>query len=109
MIAFCCGVFAVSRLAVLPAISAWWLLLPALVCFAALLRAGWRLALIGSAGLGLCWALLVALQQMQEVLPGYLEGRDFWVRGEVSGLPQRNDRALQFVFELERSCFALLL
>src|SRR5690606_21892554 len=43
------------------------------------------------------------------ILPDYLEGRDFWVLGEVRGLPQRNGRALQFQFEVERSCFALLL
>lgn len=109
MIAFCSGVFAVSRFGSLPSVSPWWWLLPALLCVVGMLRGRAALVLVCSAGLGLCWGLALAGQQMAKVLPDYLEGRDFWVRGEVSGLPQRSGRALQFVFEVERSCFALLL
>ena len=108
MIAFCGGIFAVSRLGSLPEFSPWWLLLPALLCGLALRRRS-ALGLAGAAGLGACWSMALAMLQLSSILPDYLEGRDFWVLGEVRGLPQRNGRALQFQFEVERSCFALLL
>ena len=108
MIAFCCGILAVSRLGSLPTVSPWWLLLPALLCGLALPRRK-VLGIAGGAGLGVCWSLVLAMQQMGHILPEYLEGRDFWVLGEVSGLPQRSGRAVQLIFEVERSCFALLL
>lgn len=108
MIAFSCGIFAVSRLGSLPAFSPWWLLLPALLC-GLIVRRRRALSRAGAAGLGVCWGLALAMQQVASILPEYLEGRDFWVMGEVSGLPQRNGRTLQFQFEVERSCFALLL
>src|SRR5690606_8020442 len=108
MTAFCGGIFAVSRLGSLPEFSPWWLLLPALLCGLALRRRS-ALGLAGAAGLGVCWSMALAMQQLGSILPDYLEGRDFWVLGEVRGLPQRNGRALQFQFEVERSCFALLL
>ncbi len=67
--------------------------LPALVC-----------ALLG----GLLWGLISSQQRLQSLLPEALEGRDFWVTGVVTGLPQRSERSQQIQFRVEQSCFDLL-
>lgn len=57
---------------------------------------------------GLLWSLCFAQWRLDSLLPPSLEGRDFWVAGLVTGLPQAGSRAQQIHFHVERSCFDLL-
>jgi len=108
MIAASLGIALVALLPVLPAIPLW-LSAPALPL---LLWRGWcgrGLPALGAALLcGLLWGLISSQLRLQELLPEALEGRDFWVTGLVTGLPQRNERAQQIQFRVEHSCFDLL-
>ncbi len=108
MIAASLGIALVALLPVLPAIAPW-LSVPALLF---LLLGCWRgrgLPALGCALLGgLLWGLIVGQLRVQALLPEALEGRDFWVTGVVTGLPQRSERAQQIQFRVEHSCFDLL-
>lgn len=108
MIAFCCGVAAVSRFSDLPAIHAVWLALLAVPLCITLWRGPAALALVAALLLGLGWAVGIGNARVAAILPGELEGEDFWVIGEVRGLPQSSQRSQQFTFQVERSCFTLL-
>ncbi len=108
MIAASLGIALVAVLPSLPDIPLW-LSAPALVL---LLMGTWRgrgPTALGCAFLGgLLWALWSGQQRLQTLLPEVLEARDFWVTGVVGGLPQRSERAQQFLFRVEHSCFDLL-
>lgn len=108
MIAFCCGVAAVSRFSDLPAIDAIWLALLAVPLCITTWRGPAPLALATALLLGLGWAVGIGNARVAAILPGELEGEDFWVIGEVRGLPQRSERSQQFTFQVEQSCFTLL-
>lgn len=108
MIAFCCGVAAVSRFPDLPAIDAIWLVLLAVPLCVTVWRSPAPLAIAAVLLLGLGWAVGVGNARVAALLPGDLEGEDFWVIGEVRGLPQTSVRSQQFTFQVERSCFTLL-
>ncbi len=108
MIAFCCGVAAVSRFPDLPAIHAIWLVLMAVPLCVTLWRGPTPIATVAALLLGLGWAVGIGNVRVAELLPGELEGEDFWVIGEVRGLPQTSARSQQFTFRVEQSCFTLL-
>ncbi len=108
MIAFSLAVVIVCQFPTLPEI-------PALVLVAALPVLGlfcWHrcayFALPAAFALGLCWAVFDAQSRVQQVLPQVLEEYDFWVTGQVRGLPARNGRAQQMDFWVLQSCFDLL-
>lgn len=108
MIAFCCGIAAVSRFSDLPTIHALWLVLLAVPLGVTLWRAPAPVASAAALLLGLGWAIGFGNARVAALLPGDLEGEDFWVMGEVRGLPQSDARSQQFVFQVEKSCFTLL-
>ena len=108
MIAFCCGIAAVSRFSDLPTIHAIWLVLLAVPSGVTLWRAPAPFALAAALLLGLGWAIGIGNARVAALLPGDLEGVDFWVMGEVRGLPQNDARSQQFTFQVEKSCFTLL-
>jgi len=103
--------FGMAMVAVLPYLPPVWTLLPLallLIMSLALWRVKWFGGLLAAFVLGLLWSLCFAHWRLDTVLPSYLEGRDFWVTGLVSGLPQYNARAQQVRFHVEYSCFDLL-
>lgn len=108
MIAFCCGIAAVSRFPDLPAIHAIWLVLLAVPLCVTWWRGPAPMAIAAALLLGLGWAVGVGNAHVAALLPGDLEGEDFWVIGEVRGLPQTSARSQQFTFQVEKSCFTLL-
>ncbi len=108
MIAFCCGIAAVSRFPDLPTIHGLWLVLLALPLGVTLWRGPAPFALAAALLLGLGWAIGIGNARVAALLPGDLEGEDFWVMGEVRGLPQSEARSQQFIFQVEQSCFTLL-
>ncbi|MDO8273869.1 MAG: DNA internalization-related competence protein ComEC/Rec2 [Gammaproteobacteria bacterium] len=108
MIAFCCGVAAVSRFPDLPAIHAPWLIVLAVPLCVTWWRGPAPMAIAAALLLGLGWAVGVGNAHVAALLPGDLEGEDFWVIGEVRGLPQTSARSQQFTFQVEQSCFTLL-
>ncbi len=108
MIAFSLAIVLVCQAPTLPEI-------PVLILTALMLCAGvvcWHrslwLALPAALLLGLCWAVLDAQNRLHAVLPQVLEDYDFWVSGEVRGLPTRSGRAQQLDFWVQQSCFDLL-
>lgn len=108
MIAFCLAIVAVCQFPRVPD-------LPNGALFGVLLCAGFlccqksqRIALPAALMLGMSWGVLDAQTRIAEVLPQALEGADFWVTGEVRGLPQRHARAQQFNFWVRESCFELI-
>lgn len=108
MIAFCCGIAAVSRFSDLPAIHLFWLVALAAPLCVTVYRAPVSVAIIGTFLLGLGWAIAAGNARLAALLPADLEGEDFWVIGEVRGLPQSSERSQQFTLFVERSCFTLL-
>jgi competence protein ComEC len=108
MIAASLGIALVAMLPVLPAIPLW-VSAPAL---SLLLWRCWRGYLVSALGCaflcGLLWGLIMGQLRLQTLLPEALEGRDFWVTGMVTGLPQHTERGQQFQFRVEHSCFDLL-
>lgn len=108
MIAFCLAIVAVCQFPRVPD-------LPNGALLGVLLCAGFlccqrvqRIALPAALMLGLSWGVLDAQTRIAEVLPQALEGADFWVTGEVRGLPERHARAQQFNFWVRESCFELI-
>lgn len=108
MIAFCLGIALVSRFPTLPAIDALWLVGCAMVLVHGLCARHPLVGLSAAMLIGMVWAIAFGNARLATMLPGYLEGEDFWVTGRVTGLPQTSERAQQFTFVVERSCFSLL-
>lgn len=108
MIAACFGMALVTLFPALPPLSP--LLLPALVpvLCVGVWRARQANALLLAFLLGLVWSMWFAQNRLEALLPPYLEARDFWVTGLVTGLPEQGDRAQQVRFTVESSCFDLL-
>ncbi|MDO9243793.1 MAG: DNA internalization-related competence protein ComEC/Rec2 [Rhodocyclaceae bacterium] len=104
VLAFALGVFVLQQVAVLPAPA---FLVVAAVGGALLLLVAWRrwrfLSVVGAALLGLAWAGGFAHWRLADALPGAWEGRDVEVTGVVTRLPQRFERGLRFVFEVEEA------
>ncbi|MDP3032757.1 MAG: DNA internalization-related competence protein ComEC/Rec2 [Rhodocyclaceae bacterium] len=104
VLAFALGVFVLQQHAVLPAptflgVAA---LVGALLWLAAWQR--WRfLSVVGAALLGLAWAGGFAHWRLADALPDAWEGRDVAVTGIVSQMPQRFERGVRFVFEIEQA------
>ena len=96
-LAFLCGILLIQQLPALP--SLWWglLLLPA-SAFAAyrprLLPLVFFLA-------GALWLILRAGLLLNDALAPALEGEDIDVRGWVADIPQRTERGVRFVFDVE--------
>lgn len=108
MLAFCFGVIVCGALPVLPDFSpvfTWALVLPCLV-FSRCRNP--YLGVLAALCCGLCWGVGGGQWRLQALLPAELEGQDFWLQGRVSGLPEGQERAQQFLFRVSRSCFALL-
>jgi competence protein ComEC len=62
-----------------------------------------RLALLSAALLaGYLWAVFVAQQRLDDLLPTVLEGADVVLVGQVAGLPERAARQSRFLFVPER-------
>ncbi|MCB1649396.1 MAG: DNA internalization-related competence protein ComEC/Rec2 [Pseudomonadales bacterium] len=108
MLAFCLGVIVCGAVPVLPDFSPLFAWMLALLCLALSRCSDLRLAVLAALCCGLSWGVGGAQWRLQALLPAELEGQDFWVQGRVSGLPERQERAQQFLFRVSRSCFALL-
>jgi len=108
MIAACFGMAMTATLPALPSVSVLLLLVLLLVIAVTLWRKKRLGGLLIAFLLGLLWSLCFAQWRLSSALPAYLEGRDFWVTGRVTGLPQDNARAQQVHFHVEHSCFDLL-
>ncbi|MES3008068.1 MAG: DNA internalization-related competence protein ComEC/Rec2 [Pseudomonadota bacterium] len=108
MIAFCSGTAVVSHLSDLPALHFIWLIALAVPLCVTVWRAPAPVAVAAALLLGIGWAIGVGSARLAALLPAELEGEDFWVTGEVRGLPQSNGRSQQFTFQVESSCFTLL-
>ena len=99
ILSFACGVLCVQLLPALPGTA--WLGL-------AVLAAGFfsqRIVVRCGAGfaVGLCWALFMAQQRLDDRLAPELEGKDIELVGIVSGLPYATERGLRFELEPEFS------
>lgn len=116
MLAFCLGIWLFSRVPMLPCWQSGHVVivlvlvgaaLLALVCWQA--RTRYRLAavLCINLALGLLWAWFLAARHVEQWLPRELEGVDFWVSGEIVGLPSPRDRFQQFELKIESVCFRL--
>ena len=104
VLAFALGVFVLQQVAVLPAPT----FLVATAAVGTLLwLAAWRrwrfLSVAGAALLGLAWAGGFAHWRLADALPAAWEGRDVEVTGVVTRLPQRFERGVRFVFEVEQA------
>lgn len=108
MIAFCLGIALVARFPSLPAIDVVWLAVVAMFLVHGLSARNLLIALSAAFLIGLLWAVAFGNARLAAMLPGYLEGEDFWVTGTITGLPQISGRAQQFTFDVEHSCFSLL-
>lgn len=108
MIAFCLGIALVSRFQTLPAIDVVWLTAAAMLLVHGLAARNLLIASSAAFLIGLLWSIAFGNARMAAMLPGYLEGEDFWVTGTIAGLPQTSGRAQQFTFQVEQSCFSLL-
>ncbi|MGB4249077.1 MAG: ComEC/Rec2 family competence protein, partial [Pseudohongiellaceae bacterium] len=108
MIAFCLGIALVSRFPSLPAVDVLWLAVGVMVLVHGLCARSLLIALPAAALIGMLWAIAFGNARLATMLPGYLEGEDFWVTGSITGLPQTSGRAQQVTFMVERSCFSLL-
>jgi competence protein ComEC len=109
MIACSLGMAAVAGFSRLPEVPYWVLLLLLPSMLLAVVKSRLLYGTGAAICLGLCWGLFWSQQRMEAILPGYLEGVDFWVKGTVTGLPQTVARGQQFAFEVEQSCFDLML
>lgn len=120
MLAFCLGVWLFSRVPVLPpwpvaSIAGLLLLtggtLAALLWWRAAsrrhLRAKLCLALSLTLALGILWSWLLAARQLEQQLPRELEGVDFWVTGDIAGLPSPRGAFQQFDLDINSTCFRL--
>lgn len=90
-----------------------WLLLLLVVAWPALLSTSsnsrWRFPfmLCLALSLGLVWTWLLAARQLEQLLPRELEGVDFWVTGQVVGLPSPRGQFQQFELMIDTACFRL--
>ena len=104
VLAFALGVFVLQQHAVLPAPT---FLVATAVIGAMLWLAAWQrwrfLSVVGAALLGLAWAGGFAHWRLADTLPTAWEGRDVEVTGVVTRLPQRFERGVRFVFEVEQA------
>lgn len=108
MLAFCLAVIGACRLPLLPALPLYSLVALGGLCLWLGARRHWGLGVMGALGLGLCWGIGAGLYRLDALLPEALEEVDFWVTGTLSGLPQRNGRAQQAAFRVERGCLELV-
>lgn len=108
VLAFAVGVAWLQRSAVLPAPT---FLAAAALGGLVLWAAGfWRVRWAGIPGaflLGFVWAGSLAHYRMADVLPVAGEGRDVEVMGVVAGLPQRFERGVRFLFEVDAAAGAV--
>lgn len=116
MLAFCLGIWLLSRVPMLPPWP-----VSNIVCLLLLLAAALPALLGTSAGrrwrvpvmlglaflLGLVWSWLLAARQLEQQLPRALEGVDFWVTGQIAGLPSPRDQFQQFELIIDTACFRL--
>jgi competence protein ComEC len=104
VLAFAFGVFVLQQHAVLPAPT---LLIAVAFVGVVLWLAAWRrwyiLSVVGAALLGLSWAGGFAHWRLADALPDAWEGRDVEVTGVVTRMPQRFERGVRFVFEIEQT------
>ena len=107
MLAFCSGVISVCQLPFLPSVPLVFLIALGGACCWIGVRRHWAFGVLGALGFGLCWGVGFGLYRLNSLLPEPLEEVDFWVTGTVTGLPQRNGRAQQASFEVEKSCLEL--
>jgi competence protein ComEC len=106
---FVLGVICLQQQAVLPSFF-WTYLLPPAAASYFLLGEGGRAARLfkGVYGAGLCigagflWAALIGHVRLADRLPAEWEGRDIEVIGVVASLPQHNERAVRFEFDVEQ-------
>ena len=108
MIAASAGLAMVSWLPALPPLPSWLVLGVLALLLPFLWRARGLTGLLLACACGLLWSIAFAQWRLAAVLPPYLEGRDFWVTGLVTGLPQTGERSQQISFFVESSCFDLL-
>jgi len=104
VLSFAFGLWMLQQLAVLPAPT----FLAGLGCGGAvLLVGGWRrfryLAVIGAGLLGFAWAGGFAHLRLADALPSAWERQDVEVTGVVAELPQRFERGVRFVFDVEHA------
>ncbi|MEX0617675.1 MAG: DNA internalization-related competence protein ComEC/Rec2 [Pseudohongiellaceae bacterium] len=109
IIAFCAGLGAVSRLSVLPG---WYAPVPVIGILGAILAVSARYSCFTKTGFrrtvvlliafltGATWHLQWAHRHLAGILPAELEGVDFQVEGEVTGLPEARDILQQFDFRI---------
>jgi competence protein ComEC len=102
-LAFALGVWAVQRLAVLPAPTFVAMLAALGAALLALGRCRRRLALAGALLCGCAWAAGFAHWRLADELPAAWEGRDVEVTGVVAGLPQAFERGVRFTFAVEQA------
>jgi competence protein ComEC len=104
VLAFALGIWSLQQAAVLPAPT---FLLVAALAGVGLWLIGWKrwrwLSIIGALLLGYAWAGGFAHWRLADVLPTEWEGRDVEVTGIVAELPQRFERGMRFVFEVEEA------
>lgn len=85
------AVLGISSVCVFPLLPPWWILLSAIpigiLCILCR-RSAWSLLLLSL--LGMLWAIQYGHGILPAQLPRDLEGRDIWMQGVVSGLPDRS-------------------
>lgn len=97
-LAFLCGVLLLQGFSELPDVH-WLWLAPALVgVWPWAGRGRWLLAALA----GLLWAMWQAHLALAHELPPALEGHDLILEGRIASLPEPRDRAVRFIFAVER-------
>lgn len=107
MIAFSGGVMLILLLPQLPNISHQVILALVAALLAVAMCAHWS-ACLAAVCAGFLWSLGFAQWHAERVLPEQLEGQDLWLVGKVISLPEYQERSVQFVFEVDKSCASLL-
>lgn len=109
MLAFSLAVIGVCHASTLPELPLYCVAALGGICLWLAASRFWLKGVMGALGLGLCWGIGFGLYRLDSLLPEPLEEVDFWVTGKLTGLPQRNGRAQQAVFKIERSCLDLVI
>ena len=96
-LAFLCGILLIQQMPALP--SLWWGLL--LVPAVGLARYQPRLVPLVFFLAGALWLTLRAGLLLNDALDPVLEGQDIDIQGWVADIPQRSDRGVRFVFDVQ--------
>lgn len=100
MIAFSLGIIVTSFIPEIPQLTCFYplLIIPLLAVRFSCLH------LTAAFATGIFWALLWAHNSLDNLLPKELEGRDIWVIGRLSNLPQESEHSQRFEFTVSQLC-----